>query len=497
MLSVIFQTLVGMTNSLLTDMLIILATQSLSRFVLDNLKDSLIRPSDSYTVEGLQANIRKTLQIVQPGLVLDSLISCHSLDTNNSSFLKNPFVHRSGRHSNVSRNFAEIDTTAKAERAPTEEEQNWRFATSLPISDPKSIPQLHATSPSIEEKETETAFSQSPSLVSAKKLHDESPARRFSLNKNPFRSLQSRAPTPLPAEMPRRSSPSATHASSPRFHPAQTNDTLFSKVETMIRRATTPKPSSLIAKPAISGSNNSEELQRSLMQSEPTRPTSSIQMTLMDDSEEVVKKNKTPPLSPTRDMLQLSGTFYQADVSSEDVLTPPTSSNASQDSSDAALSTSGSNHEPQSDSEDLYDSNEDDEHDNRSVAGLGHATTTQSYEPLSISTLLPLVRSRPDHGDSRSTSNTNSAKIQDLVSNGNDPGQGFDSRKSPDKGFSEENDGRDDESGSGRQGGSNGEPSGKTDQERFQCPFYVRAPAKHRKWRSCQGPGWASVHRTK
>lgn len=31
----------------------------------------------------------------------------------------------------------------------------------------------------------------------------------------------------------------------------------------------------------------------------------------------------------------------------------------------------------------------------------------------------------------------------------------------------------------------------------FACPFFKRKPEKHRKWRSCAGPGWKSVHRVK
>jgi len=31
----------------------------------------------------------------------------------------------------------------------------------------------------------------------------------------------------------------------------------------------------------------------------------------------------------------------------------------------------------------------------------------------------------------------------------------------------------------------------------FACPFFKRNPKKHRKWRSCAGPGWKSVHRLK
>lgn len=31
----------------------------------------------------------------------------------------------------------------------------------------------------------------------------------------------------------------------------------------------------------------------------------------------------------------------------------------------------------------------------------------------------------------------------------------------------------------------------------FACPFFKRNPEKHRKWRSCAGPGWKTVHRMK
>jgi hypothetical protein len=32
---------------------------------------------------------------------------------------------------------------------------------------------------------------------------------------------------------------------------------------------------------------------------------------------------------------------------------------------------------------------------------------------------------------------------------------------------------------------------------KFACPFFKRHPDKHRKWRSCSGPGWDTIHRLK
>jgi hypothetical protein len=40
-------------------------------------------------------------------------------------------------------------------------------------------------------------------------------------------------------------------------------------------------------------------------------------------------------------------------------------------------------------------------------------------------------------------------------------------------------------------------PSLDRTQSRFACPFFKRNPEVNRKWRSCAGPGWATVHRVK
>lgn len=32
---------------------------------------------------------------------------------------------------------------------------------------------------------------------------------------------------------------------------------------------------------------------------------------------------------------------------------------------------------------------------------------------------------------------------------------------------------------------------------KFACPYYKRYPERHRKWRSCSGPGWDTIHRLK
>jgi hypothetical protein len=29
------------------------------------------------------------------------------------------------------------------------------------------------------------------------------------------------------------------------------------------------------------------------------------------------------------------------------------------------------------------------------------------------------------------------------------------------------------------------------------CPYYKRSPQRHKTWKSCSGPGFASVHRLK
>jgi hypothetical protein len=35
------------------------------------------------------------------------------------------------------------------------------------------------------------------------------------------------------------------------------------------------------------------------------------------------------------------------------------------------------------------------------------------------------------------------------------------------------------------------------DRPKFACPFFKRDKSKHLRWRSCAGPGWATVHRVK
>jgi hypothetical protein len=467
------------------------ATYSSSQYGSRNLMDSASWPSDNITVDEVRANIRKTLQVVQPGSRLDLPTADNNSEISSSPFRMppraNPFIHRGVSNDSAPRSVAVAN-----------------------------LPHSSSTISSERRQQDQMQLSSSHHTCSQVAVQNGSNPNSSSISRNPFHSAASRAPTAFPL---RRASDASAYSSFPRVsaNHQRINETFFTQLDKVLSCVTTTNSSS--SKPILAESSSSAKVRLNddpkgldqnqvLPEKEPRgsamRRSSSCEYrsSSMESAKDKLmhKRNSQPPYG---EVPSWPHTISSKSSSSVGAILTPCSSTKSSESSAICYTPSASEFNSESEETYLCDNLCSSPLDSSSstiktsFTSMQHeAVSPPAHESRSTQHGSNMVRSRPAKFGTRL-----SRSICDLRSSTTFApySAGVSHRKEIECKLSQEGEPGEDESRS--------DGDEKIGQQRasedscvkgmFACPYYARKPLWHFKYKSCSMTGWENVRRVK